>query len=79
MDNVRLPDGNAPPCRFESEAERQRRLAWEAEMIAEARADIAAGGLIDDAEIDAWIVSVGTDHELPPPRSGRRPGGRVPR
>ena len=36
-------------------------------MIAEADASIAAGRLIDAAEIDAWIDSVGTDHELPPP------------
>jgi predicted transcriptional regulator len=65
------PDDNAGARRPETEAERQRRLAWEAEMIAEADADIAAGRLIDSAEIDAWIDSIGTDHELPPPRSGR--------
>ena len=50
---------------------RARRLAREAEMIAEADASIAAGHLIDAAEIDAWIDSIGTDHELPPPRSDR--------
>jgi len=62
----------APIARpVETEAERQRRLAWEAERIAEAEADVAAGRLIDSAEIDTWIDSIGTDHELPPPRSGR--------
>ena len=40
-------------------------------MIAEADADIAAGRLINEAAIDAWIDSIGTDHELPLPRSGR--------
>jgi len=60
-----------PPETNETEAERQRRLAWERERIAEADADIAAGRLIDEAEIEAWINSIGTEHELPPPRSGR--------
>ncbi len=70
MDTTPLPADNAA-ARPETAAEMQRRLAWEAEMIAEADADIAAGRLIDSAEIDAWIDSIGTDHELPPPRSGR--------
>ena len=52
----------------ETEAERQRRLAWERERIAEAEASIAAGLIIDAADIDAWIDSIGTDHELPPPQ-----------
>ena len=71
MDTVRRPDDETPDPRPETDAERQRRLAWEAERIAEADADIAAGRLIDEAEIDAWIDSIGTDHELPPPRSSR--------
>jgi predicted transcriptional regulator len=49
------------------EAERQRRHAWEAAMIAEADADVAAGRLVDEADVDAWIDSLGTDHELPVP------------
>ena len=36
-------------------------------MIAEA--DIAAGQLIGEAGIDAWIDSIGTGHESPPPLS----------
>ncbi len=55
----------------ETEAEWQRRLAWERERIAEADADIAAALIIDAAEIDAWIDSIGTDHELPPPQARR--------
>jgi len=65
------PGNSAPAGRSETAEARKRRLAWEAERIAEADADIAAGRLIDAAEIDAWIDSLGTDHELPPPRSGR--------
>jgi hypothetical protein len=72
MDTINpAPNDPADLSRPETEAERRRRLAWEAEMIAEADADIAAGRLIDEAEIDAWIDSIGTDNELPPPRSGR--------
>jgi predicted transcriptional regulator len=55
----------------ETETARQRRIAWEAARIAEADASIAAGRLIESADIDAWIDSLGTDHELPRPRAGR--------
>jgi predicted transcriptional regulator len=55
----------------ETEAERRRRLAWEAQMIAEADADIAAGRLVDSAKVKASIDSIGTDRELPVPYSGR--------
>ena len=51
----------------ETEEERRRRLAWEAERLAEARASAEAGGLIDEADMDAWIDSLGTSNELPPP------------
>jgi len=51
----------------ETEADRQRRIACEAAMIAAADADIAAGRTVSEEEIDAWIDSLGTDHELPPP------------
>lgn len=70
MDTVPRPDDDAS-VRPETEAERQRRLVWEAAGIAKARASAEAGQLIDSEEIDAWIDSLGTDHELPPPRSGR--------
>ena len=55
----------------ETDADRQRRFAWEAEMIAEADADVAAGRLVDSAKVKAWIDSIGTGHELPVPYSGR--------
>jgi hypothetical protein len=33
--------------------------------------DEPAGRLVDEAEVDAWIDSIGTDHELPVPYAGR--------
>jgi hypothetical protein len=56
----------------ETEVERWRRLAWEAKGIAEARAQLDAGFYVDAGEVDAWIDSIGTDHELPPPPTRRR-------
>jgi predicted transcriptional regulator len=72
MDTVPRPDDGTPAPRPETEDERQRRLAWEAEMIAEADAEIEAGLYVDSADIKAWIDSIGTDHELPPPPTRRR-------
>ena len=72
MDNAPPHGDRAPAERSETEAERQRRLAWEAKMIAEADAEIEAGLYVDADEIDAWIDGIGTDHELPPPRTRRR-------
>jgi hypothetical protein len=56
----------------ETEANRKRRLAWEAARIAEADAEFKAGLYVDAAEIDAWIDSIGSDHELPPFATRRR-------
>ena len=69
MDTLKL-DASQPPS-LEIESERKRRFAWEAAGIAEADAEFAAGLYVDADEIDAWIDSVGTDHELPPPRTRR--------
>jgi len=55
----------------ETEADRQRRIAREAAMLAEARASARAGLVVEEAEVDAWIDSIGTDHELPPPYPDR--------
>lgn len=55
----------------ETDADRQRRMAWEAKGIARARESADAGRLIDSEAIDAWIDSLGSENELPPPRSGR--------
>jgi predicted transcriptional regulator len=72
MDTAPRPNDNAPAARSETEVEKQRRLAWEAEMIAEADAEIEAGLYVDSEEVDAWIDSIGTDHELPPPPTRHR-------
>jgi hypothetical protein len=73
MDTVNpAPGERADTPRPETEVERHRRLAWEAEGIAEARAQLDAGFYVDAAEVDAWIDSIGTDHELPPPPTRRR-------
>ena len=60
MDAVSSPPVEAAP-------DRQHRIAREAELIAEADAEIAAGLLVDSAEVKSWIDSIGTDQELPPP------------
>lgn len=52
--------------------ERKRRLTKEAAMIAEARAELEAGLYVDSAEMDAWMDSLDTDHELPPPPTRHR-------
>lgn len=39
----------------------------EAAAIAAARADVAAGRVVDEAAMDAWIDGIGTDQERPPP------------
>jgi predicted transcriptional regulator len=67
MDTAPRPDAGAAATREDE----QRRLAWEAARISEARADIAAGRMVESAAVKAWIDSLGTDHELPAPFSGR--------
>jgi predicted transcriptional regulator len=72
MDTLSL-DTNQQPL-TETDDERQRRVTWEADRIAEARAELDAGLYVDSAEIGAWIASIGTDHELPlPPTRYRAP------
>jgi predicted transcriptional regulator len=46
---------------------KQRRLACEAKMTAE----IKAGLYVNSDEVDAWIDSIGTGHELPSPPTRR--------
>jgi predicted transcriptional regulator len=65
MDTLKQDIGTAPET--EIEAERQARLAWEADMIAEARDDVAAGRLVDAAEVRAWVDSLRTANPLPVP------------
>jgi predicted transcriptional regulator len=65
------PRANSATIRVDTQAETRRRIAREAEMIAEARASAAAGRVVSSEEVDAWIDSLDTDHERPAPRSGR--------
>jgi hypothetical protein len=71
MDTASPPANSLSSVRFESEAAKRRRLAREAEMIAEALASAQAGLVVDEAEVDAWVDSLGTDHELPIPSRRR--------
>jgi len=71
MDRTSLETGHV--SRPETEADRQCRIAWEAERIAEARADIAAGRVVSSARVKAWIDSIGTAHELTVPYSDNTP------
>lgn len=62
--------------RFETEAQRQRRLAlvadarhtggddWRMRFTLEGLANIDAGRLIDDEAMKAWADSLGSDNEL---------------
>jgi hypothetical protein len=83
MGPMNVPTGHA--ARAETKADRQRRLAREADAIyaldpagAERRRrrtlraldDVDAGRLIDDEAMAAWAASLGTDHELPVPEPG---------
>jgi len=69
MDTMIPYAGNGPSQ--EPEADRQRRIAWEAACIAETRASAAAEGVIPSKAVNAWIDSWDTDHELPPPVCGQ--------
>jgi predicted transcriptional regulator len=71
MDTAPRPGDRADILSPETEAEQRRRLAREAKMIAEARASAAAGRVVSSEQVDAWIDSLDTDHELPAPRSGQ--------
>jgi len=71
MGTTNLREGDAPQLQAESEGAKQRRLAREASDLVLARASAAAVRVVDSAQVKAWIESIGTDHELPVPYSGR--------
>jgi predicted transcriptional regulator len=66
-----MTDADPSAPRRETAAAKEQRVAREAEMIAEARASVAAGRVVSLEAVSAWIDSLGTDHELPLPQSGR--------
>jgi predicted transcriptional regulator len=61
----------AIPRTAETAEERQQRLVREAEMIAEAEAEVAAGRTVSLEAVQAWVASLDTAHPLPVPQSGR--------
>ncbi len=69
MDTMNADTAQTPHA--DTEAELRDRIAWEAEGIAEARADVAAGRMVDAAKVRAWVDSLRTDKKLPVPYSGR--------
>jgi predicted transcriptional regulator len=50
----------------------EERLARELRLIEEPEAEADAGRLIPQAEMNAWIASLDTDHSLPPPEPSKR-------
>ena len=66
-----MSGADSPAPRQEPAEAKAQRLASEAEMIAEARVSVAAGRVVSLEAVSAWIDSLGTDHELPLPQSGR--------
>ena len=68
MDTTNAGTTQAP--RFETNSERLDRFAWEAEGIAEAREDVAAGRLTDAAQVRACVDGLRTDKLLPVPYAG---------
>ncbi len=69
LDIANLDTDLSPPA--VTAAYEGRRLAWEAARIAEARAEFDAGLFVEEADVDAWIDSLGTAHELPVPSPRR--------
>ena len=61
----------APAPRCETATEKQQRVPHEAALLAQGRASAATGRTVSETQVDSWIDSLGTDHELPLPHSGR--------
>jgi len=71
MPNPGFKQTDAPNQDGETEDERQERLAYEAQRIAQARESVAAGRVIPLAGMQKWADSLGTDNVLPLPRAKR--------
>ncbi len=72
MLNYRLMDTVISDQAIESPAERQARLELEADLIAEARASVAAGRVVPFEAVDAWMRSWSTPNVLPMPSPASR-------
>ena len=62
-DIIPTPDEDQP----ETPAEREERIRWEATVIARARAQAAAGDVIDGDALDAWFEALEHDQNAPFP------------
>ena len=72
MDNVvPSPDRIQFDRARESAEERLGRIVYETKLLDTAVASVAAGRVVSEEQVVAWIDSLDTDHELPSPRSGR--------
>ena len=72
-----MPDMTEPadetPSAPETEGERARRLAHEAELVARGRADVSAGHVISGEAVEAWVSeSLRLGRPAERPRSARR-------
>ena len=65
MDTV--PNPQEDLAEHEPPEQRRHRLLWEAEAIAEAEAELAAGHGISQGDANAWLDSLDTDRPLPFP------------
>jgi hypothetical protein len=69
MDNLNA-DSSQSRSR-ETEAKLHVGIAWQAQGIAEAYADVAADRLVYTARLQAWVDSLRAANPLPVPRSAR--------
>lgn len=60
-----MPGTRPRPASTENQEARRARFAREAEMIAHARAQIAAGRVVTQEAFDEWVDSLGSKSELP--------------
>jgi predicted transcriptional regulator len=71
MTNVGQARAGRAGADMESADGRARRLEHEVPRIKAALESVAAGRVVPLEAVDAWIESLGTDHELPAPRAKR--------
>ncbi len=69
---VRMSKKLSTPSQWSAATHRETRLAREAVLLEEGRADIRAGRCISGADVDAWLEGLDGDHELHVP--GRQDG-----
>ena len=75
--NMTDPADEAPSAP-ETESERDRRLAHEAELVVRGRADIAAGHVVSGEAVEAWVSeSVRLGRPTGRPRPARRSASRA--